>query len=286
MNNKKIKISACIVVYEEEKNMDGLLTNLSNFVDEVIIVYDGENVEDKTIELALNYGKKLNLVVKTFLRPHTGNPESHRPFSFKQAIGDWILYIDADERIDGDINGVKDFIYSHENVSRIRFFLGTKKELDRGVFKHRRPSLFKRNDFFYIGVFGWKPTVFRGESFDYPETIKIIHLETGQSLKKLIKKSFYYSWMNFQDHIKPIEEIEFFNVNENIKNCFEKKRKQRKILAPFLMIASSFRNMLIYLSNKRPLKNVLTAGLQTFLFYLFLSFRFLLPKTKKYVKKN
>ncbi|MDP2750369.1 MAG: glycosyltransferase family 2 protein [Nanoarchaeota archaeon] len=84
------KISAVLVVYNEEKLIKRCLDSIKNVVDEIIIIHDGP-CTDNTIKIAKKYTNKI------FFRPHIGEAEPHRPFSFKKASGNWILQIDADE---------------------------------------------------------------------------------------------------------------------------------------------------------------------------------------------
>jgi len=84
------KISACLVVYNEEKNIRRCLNSLQGAVDEIIIIHDGE-CQDKTLEIAREY------TVKIFIAEHIGVAEIHRILALEKASYDWILQIDADE---------------------------------------------------------------------------------------------------------------------------------------------------------------------------------------------
>lgn len=87
MNNT---ITACIVAYNEERLIGRCLESIAGVVDEIIVVHDGE-CGDATLEISRQYTEKI------FIRPHVGEAEPHRPFSFEQASSEWILQIDADE---------------------------------------------------------------------------------------------------------------------------------------------------------------------------------------------
>jgi Glycosyltransferases involved in cell wall biogenesis len=63
------KISACIVVYNEEKVIKRCLDSIKNVVDEIILVHDGP-CKDRTLEIAKRYTNKI------FIRPHVGMMES------------------------------------------------------------------------------------------------------------------------------------------------------------------------------------------------------------------
>lgn len=82
-------LSAALIVKNEEENIQACLQRLS-FVDEIVVVDSGSS--DRTIELARP------LAAKVLLRPFD-DFSSQRNFSLLQASGDWILVIDADERV-------------------------------------------------------------------------------------------------------------------------------------------------------------------------------------------
>ncbi|RKX21112.1 MAG: glycosyltransferase, partial [Candidatus Zixiibacteriota bacterium] len=85
-------ISACMIVKNEEELLPGCLDSIRDLVDEIIIVDTGS--DDKTMEIARSYGAKI------FEQPWEGNFSKHRNYSMEQATSDWILIIDADEKLD------------------------------------------------------------------------------------------------------------------------------------------------------------------------------------------
>lgn len=92
MNNRPT-ISAYLVVYNEEPVIERCLKSIRDIVDEIIVVHDGE-CGDKTLEIAQKYGARI------FVEPHIGIAEPHRSMALKEATGEWILQVDADEFLD------------------------------------------------------------------------------------------------------------------------------------------------------------------------------------------
>lgn len=86
----KINISAVINTRNEEKNLEDCLKSLQ-FADEIIVV-DMESA-DETKTIAKKYTDKV------FDTKMVGFVEPARNFATSKAVGDWILIIDADERI-------------------------------------------------------------------------------------------------------------------------------------------------------------------------------------------
>ncbi|MCR4325030.1 MAG: glycosyltransferase family 2 protein [Candidatus Curtissbacteria bacterium] len=85
-----MKISALILAKNEEEMIEDALSQL-NFVDEIIVL--SQNSYDNTKKIALRYTDK---VFETKVEDFSKN----RNFLAEKASGDWLLYVDADERFD------------------------------------------------------------------------------------------------------------------------------------------------------------------------------------------
>jgi len=90
MNKANQKISALLITYNEEDNINEVLTNLS-FADEIIVV-DSYST-DNTINLIKKH-KNVQLICREFV-----NYTDQKKYTLEQANYDWVLFIDADERI-------------------------------------------------------------------------------------------------------------------------------------------------------------------------------------------
>ena len=88
-----MKLSLCIAVYNEEKNIHYPLDSAIDLVDEVIIV-DGRST-DKTVEIAKSYGKKVRIIISENLVMFHKNKQK----AIEAAKGEWILQLDADEEL-------------------------------------------------------------------------------------------------------------------------------------------------------------------------------------------
>ncbi len=88
---KKIKISACMMVKNEEEMLPRCLNSIKHLIDELIIVDTGST--DKTVEIAQSFGAKI------YHHPWENNFSKHRNQSLCYATGNWILLVDADEEL-------------------------------------------------------------------------------------------------------------------------------------------------------------------------------------------
>jgi len=92
-----MKLSLCIAVYNEEKNLHYPLDSAIDFVDEVVIVDGGST--DRTVEIAKSYGKKVRVI-------KTNNPKmfhQNKQKAIEAAKGEWILQLDADESLSDEL---------------------------------------------------------------------------------------------------------------------------------------------------------------------------------------
>jgi len=110
--NNVMKLSLCLAVYNEEKNLHYPLDSAIDFVDEVIIV-DGGSI-DRTIEVAKSYGKKIKVI-------NSDNPimfHKNKQKAIEAAKGDWILQLDADEELTAELKEeIKSIVWTNFNSS-------------------------------------------------------------------------------------------------------------------------------------------------------------------------
>jgi len=92
-----MKISLCIAVFNEEKNIHYPLDSAYDMVDEVIIVDGGSS--DHTVEIAKSYGKKVKIIVS----PNPKMFHINKQKAIEAAKGDWILQLDADEELSTEL---------------------------------------------------------------------------------------------------------------------------------------------------------------------------------------
>src|SRR5579871_190768 len=91
MSSKIVEITACILARNEEKRIEDALKSLQGWTDQIIVI-DNES-EDETVAIARRYGA---LVLSA---PRAKNFDAIRNLATEHAIGDWIFYLDADERV-------------------------------------------------------------------------------------------------------------------------------------------------------------------------------------------
>lgn len=88
-NPRQVTITAIIITKNEESMIANCIASLS-FASEVVVVDSGSS--DNTIHLASREGAKV-------LKTTGGTFKDWRALGLKEASSDWVLYIDADERV-------------------------------------------------------------------------------------------------------------------------------------------------------------------------------------------
>ena len=87
-----MKISACVIVKNEEKNIGQWLNNMRQIADEIIVVDTGST--DNT----------LNILENANITPYhftwCNDFAAAKNYAIQQATGDWIAFLDADEYFD------------------------------------------------------------------------------------------------------------------------------------------------------------------------------------------
>lgn len=120
--NKKVRISAALATYNEEDNIVDCIESLKEVVDEIVIV-DG-NSTDRTAQLAKNLG------VRVIEKENEKMFHINKNIAIKNCRGDWILLLDADERVSSELaTEIKNIVEENGTsngfwINRKNWFLG------------------------------------------------------------------------------------------------------------------------------------------------------------------
>jgi glycosyltransferase involved in cell wall biosynthesis len=123
-----MKISAVILTKNEENNIIDCIESV-NFCDEIIIIDDYST--DRTEQIIKNLN---NVKIKIYKRHLENDFSSQRNFGLSKASGEWVLYIDSDERVSpglrGEIEQMRENGFSYEGfyLKRLDFMWGKKLE--------------------------------------------------------------------------------------------------------------------------------------------------------------
>lgn len=146
---QKKRVSAVLVVYNEEKRIKKCLDSIKNVVDEIIVVHDGP-CHDSTLEICRSYTNKI------FIRPHVGEAEPHRPFAIQKTTGDWVLFIDADERLSPQLSKNIRRLINQKNVDAYSFLWQAEITGKKSRFLYKL-ILFRKSMLYQIGLPHFQP---------------------------------------------------------------------------------------------------------------------------------
>lgn len=180
-------ISAVLSVYNAEDKIEECLKSLA-FVDEIIIVDDEST--DKTTELAKRYTDKI------YPHKHVGYVEPLRNFAIAKATHEWILILDADERIP-------------ETLAEMLVNITKEDEKDLSCVEIPRKNIIFSQ---WIEHTGWWPDYqrrfFRRDKVTWSDEIHSVPEVTGEIRKLPIKEEFAIVHENYQsisDYLKRMD---------------------------------------------------------------------------------
>jgi glycosyltransferase involved in cell wall biosynthesis len=135
-----MEISVSVIAHNEEKNLEGLLQNIKNFANEIVVI--NCDSQDETEDVAKRY------FAKVYRRPNLKNLNVNKQFGITQCTKDWILYLDPDERLSKGLEEeIKKVIEETEfdafYIPRLNFVLNRPLKFG-GHYPDRQLRLFRR----------------------------------------------------------------------------------------------------------------------------------------------
>lgn len=89
-----MKLSAAIITFNEEKNIERCLASLREVADEIVVVDSFSS--DRTRDICNDHGV---IFIQNKFEGHI----QQKNFAIEQTTGDWVLSLDADEALDSDL---------------------------------------------------------------------------------------------------------------------------------------------------------------------------------------
>lgn len=171
-------LSVVFSVHNEEKLFEEALKSVKNLADEIIVV-DNEST-DKTVQIAKKYTKNIY--------EHKNTPNSlnlTKNYGFSKAKGDWILSLDADERVSSDLAKEIRSVISAGSLRNFRQPIDVSQTSVNGYWIPRKNIVFGK--WIQHGI--WYPDkqlrLFRRGSGKFPEKHNHEYLEVTGELAEL-----------------------------------------------------------------------------------------------------
>lgn len=219
--SKAIAVSVITPVYKTPLNyLKECLDSLHNQTmpnAEFIIVFDGE---DNLLHKACEDYKKKDARFKIYIQPHLG-VSATRNFGIKQAIGEYITFVDADDSIEKDCC-LETYNFAKENNSEVvlfdytpvdnqykqmYFFSDSIPELSRSTIENlQKETIYLTNDKFVAAVSTWCKLI-KKELFD------LNHIHFAPNLKRCVDRSVSFSIFYFAKKISYLNKT-YYNYNK------------------------------------------------------------------------
>lgn len=184
-----MKISAVLVVKNEEKRLQSCLESLS-FVDEIVVIDDGST--DKTASIAKKFTKKV------FQHTSKGYVEAARNFALSKASGEWILLLDADESIPPALSDKLSSLADDEEINYVRIprkniIFSQWIEHNTGWWPDYQLRFFRKGTVYWPEKIHGQPEVSgKGIELEAKEELAIVH-ENYSSISQFIEKLDRYT---------------------------------------------------------------------------------------------
>lgn len=138
-------ITACMLVMNEEKNLPEILENLRGCVKEIVAV---DESSDKSREILRRYGARIIDVPKN--KQGLPSIEERRHLFHAAASSEWILYIDADERLSDELKANLLKLTEQKDYDVISFYsrhqYAPGKHFKHGFYApHLEPRLYRKS---------------------------------------------------------------------------------------------------------------------------------------------
>jgi len=186
------KINVVISAYNEEKNIKDCLNSVK-WADEIILVDNGST--DKTVKIAKKFTDKI------FTQPNRLMLNINKNYGFSKAKGDWILSLDADERVTEELK--------NEIID------ATRKKVT-GFWVSRKNIIFGQ----WIKHSIWWPDyqlrLFRKGKGEFPCQHVHEYLQVKGETKKLKNPFLHYNYQTISQYLYKLDKIYTENEAENI----------------------------------------------------------------------
>lgn len=173
-----IRISVCMIVKNEEKNLAKCLDSLKEIADEIIIVDTGST--DATKKIAAVYTKQI------YDFTWTGSFSDARNYAFSRATMDYIYSADADEQLDEEniqrFLNLKQTLLPEIEIVQMYYCNQLAGNTIYSFDKEYRPKLYKR-----LRTFQWQERIHEAVNLEpvvYDSEIEIMHSPHGNHGKR------------------------------------------------------------------------------------------------------
>lgn len=264
-----MKISACLIIKNEEKNLSQYIDGVKNIADEIIIADTGST--DNSLKLLENLREKFNLNLTIYHFKWINNFAAAKNFALSKAVGDWIIFLDADEYFDkNEREKIKPFLEKINDNKTIHAVETPLLNIDADnnnapLSKDKQIRIFRN-----IEGLNYKGKIHEALSYDGGDLgiieADFLILHTGYSEKILKEKDKRNSDMilKIKDFANDNNPVSYYYLAESFLTKKDYKKSEKNIKKAIALMAKIEHNFLI----------------KAYIFYIQLLWETNAPKTK------
>jgi glycosyltransferase involved in cell wall biosynthesis len=235
-------ISACLVVRNEEEVIERCLRSLAGVVDEIVLVHSGE-CQDRTLEIARRHGCRI------FEAEDGGHGERNTPMAYREARGEWLLNIDADEFLSDELQTQLPRLVEDPGVDGYAFLWrlwnGRRYITRRGPYK---VVLFRRSKTRMLGLIH-SPERVEGTVREVP-----LALEHRPGYNNFGLAAFWTKWRRWaqiqaREYTSDLDGVPRFNYPEALR--WSRRRLIANRLSPLLVLPAGVHTFGYIVRNER-----------------------------------
>lgn len=201
-----IFLSVCIITKNEEKFIEGCILSVKSIADEIIIVDSFSS--DKTKQIALKFP------INYFERKWNNDYSDARNYAISKAKGKWILFLDADERLENKYALLKTLV--HTKSHKIGGYLLERKD----IYRHKHNSKITHYNIGIVRVFRNKANI--KYRYKIHEQINASLIENQYKIKIEKKSKIIHLVHQSDDNILDKKQTYYLKLlNQNLKNNHE-----------------------------------------------------------------
>lgn len=233
-------ISAVLVVRNEGATIRRCLDSLAGVVDEIVVVHDGPCADD-TLDIAAARG------CRVIEAPRYGHCERHTPLAYREARGEWILNLDADEFLSPELGASLRHLIAAEGVDGYELLW---KHWDgRQYVSHDGPyklTLFRRAATRMIGL------IHVPEEIDGTVRRVALHLEHRppeghRRLGAMLRKWHPRARLQALEYLTSLDEVPRFNYPGEVR--WTRRRELTNRWSPVLIVPAALHTFRVVLSS-------------------------------------
>lgn len=179
----ELRLSACLIVKNEEQFLSGCLASLCGVADEVVVVDTGST--DRTVEIAKAAGARV------FREEWRNDFSAARNRSLDEASGDWILVIDADERLQpGQAELLRRLLANAQTDAYQLLIVNFPSDDDARTISHRIGLFRNRREYRYQGLVHEQigPSILKAGGRIQTSDVRLDHLGYDHKVRVLRNK--------------------------------------------------------------------------------------------------